>query len=370
MQKSYIYLLGGSAILISVLAVATLSYAGGSKIRVPLVTSGIETLMENLNQPGPEHMSAPTDDLEILVGDTYAPKTDEENEEKADKADVPTEWKSFSFNGYSFEIPADWESAWPSVEQGYTTILFKDAGDKVVAEIVSPPPITGYEIWRFETKERTASKDGERYKISLMLGTVAEEYADNSEKRSLNMIFAQIADTETIDDALFNPARGIQIMSDTQGTNKIFERIYSSLEPQKSWYTFTGDHFRFQYPNEWTATSEAGAGHRWGEFFDENNKRVAFLECPIPQTGYEGYNMTESHRTLSKAGIKYALDYWHGEAIDERGDLELIMMEMMTPPKGKEGGFGGTTCALTAEQADMTEIFERIHQSLTVRNPN
>nr|MBD3281845.1 hypothetical protein [Candidatus Uhrbacteria bacterium] len=365
MQKSYLYLLGGLAIIISVLAVATLSYAGGSKIRIPLVTSGLETIMENLNPPGPENLTAPTDDLEVLVGDAFEPQAEEE---KAEKATTPTAWKNFSFNGYSFEIPTDWETAWPSVEQGYTTILFKDADDKVVGEIVSPPPVTGYETWQFETKERVVTKDGERFKLSLMLGSVVEDYADGSNGGSLNMVFAQKADTENMDDSLFNPARGIQFLSNAEGTDKIFERIYKSLAPETPWQTFSGDHFRFQYPENWTVVSEGGAGSRWVEFYDETNQLAAFMKCPIPETGYEGYEMSEAHRTLSRAGMKYALDYWHGEAVDDRGDLELIMMEMMTPPEGMEGGFGGSTCALTAEQADMTEIFERIHQSVTVRN--
>ncbi len=366
MQKPYLYIFGGLAIIISVLTVATLSYAGGSKVRIPLVTSGIEAIFENLTPPGSEHLSAPSDDLELLVGE-YNPddfKKEATTTQVIAVLDTPDKWKRFNFREYSFKIPADWEPTWPSVEDAYTTLVFQDANGDIAATLLSPAPTTGYPGHIITETKKTVSGEHHEYKAYLVHGD------PDSVKTSLDMLLiSKIGYESDLEVPVFDPGYGIQIISRYRDdASAIYKEMYNSVEITDEWQTFTGDHFRLEYPEEWTVTTDAGTGNRWIEFFDENNKRVAFMECPIPVTGYEGYGeLTETHRTLKRADMKYALDYWHGEGLDGGKDLELIMMEMMTPPQGMEGGFGGTTCQLTAEQPNLTETFQRIHQSLTVR---
>lgn len=366
MKKIHFYIFGGLAVLISVLAVATLSYAGGSKVRIPLVTSGIEAIFENLTPPGPENVSAPSDDMELLVGE-YNPedfKKEAITTQPTKSLEVPDEWRRFNFREYSFMIPADWEATWPSQEDAYTTLVFQDAEGNIAATLLSPAPTTGYPGHIITETKKTVPGEHHKYKALLVHGD------PDSVKSHLDMlIISKIGYESDLEVPAFDPGYGIQIISRySEDASEIYKEMYDSVKITDEWQTFTGDHFRLEYPEEWTVTADAGAGNRWIEFFDEKNKRIAFMQCPIPVTGYEGYGeLTETHRTLKRAQMKYALDYWHGEGLEGGDDLELIMMEMMTPPEGLEGGFGGSTCQLTAEQPNMTETFQRIHQSLTVR---
>jgi hypothetical protein len=360
MKKPYLYIFGALAIVICVLAVATLSYAGGSKVRVPLVTSGLEAIMANLVAPGPQDLSVPSTDYKMLI---EHPADNKLEEDIPAVLKTPESWKRFSFKNYSFKIPSDWEPVWPSVEQGYATLLFQDAGGATVANLWSPTPTTGYPGHIITETKKTIKADDHNYKVLLVHGD-----PDSVESNLDMIVISKLGYESDMEYEVFDPGYGMQIFSRyDEDASEIFQEIYDSLEIVDAWQTFTGDHFRFEYPDEWIVTTDAGVGHRWIEFFGTDNKKIASMRCPIPETGYIGYEMTETNRTLTRGDMKYALDYWHGDDLDGDSDLELILMETMTPREGEEGGFGGNTCQLTAEKENLTEVFERIYQSVTVR---
>jgi hypothetical protein len=362
MNKPYLYILGGLAIVISVLAVATLSYAGGSSIRVPLVSSGLEKLMANLVAPGPQNVALPSNDIDFLVN--YPGEDTLEETPTTTSIVMPTEWKSFNFNGYEFMIPSDWEAVWPSVETFYTTMLFQDITGTTVATLQSPAPTTGYPGRIISEQEKIINGNDYNFRILKVHGD-----PDTVESNLDFIVIGKLGYESEFDSPVFDPGYGIQVTSRyTEDASEIFDEIYKSIKIGDEWLTYTSDVFTFAYPKDWRVVSDAGAGHRNAKFFDESNKLVASFVCPIPETGYEGFDMTESHRTLQRSNMRYALDYWHGDDIDYgRNDLELILMETMTPKKGLEGGIFGTACQLISDQPNLTTEFERIHQSVTVR---
>jgi hypothetical protein len=370
MNKPHIYIFGGLAVVICILAVATLSYAGGSKVRIPLVTAGIETLFENFKAPKPENLAVPSNNLDDLLGQPKGANEDTATSTKeAVAVQVPGEWKNFSYNGFTFEIPAEWEAAWPSEEAGYATLLFQNNNNQTVATIVSPPPTTGYPGFIITKEEKLITGKGWTHKAEIWHGDpepgAGDTYLDT-------IIVSRMGYESRLKNPYFDQGYGIQFFSQYDGdASEIFKLIYSSIATQDKWQIYESDVFSFDYPNNWIVVSDAGAGHRNVEFFDQNNKLAASFECPIPETGYEGFDMTEIHRTLKIGEMQYALDYWHGDEMDYgRDDLELILMETMTPKEGMEGGIFGTACQLISEQPDMQETFERIHQSVNVRTSN
>ncbi|MDF1497600.1 MAG: hypothetical protein P1P90_06150 [Patescibacteria group bacterium] len=369
MKKLTLYIFGVLAIIISVLAVATLSYANGSKFRVPLVTTGIERIVEALKSPELENADMPTSDFSDLIGTGTSTNADNEdlgNEATSTIIEMPSEWKEFSYNGFLLPIPSNWDAVWPSIENGNATLLFQDEDGNTVASIVSPPPTTGYEGYVITKQERSISGKGWSHIAKFWHGDPEPGLGGNY----LDTIFVNRLGYES---DLENPYRdqgfGFQIFSQYNGdASKIFERIYQSIQASNKWQTYKSDVFMFDYPADWTVVSDAGAGHRNASFYDEFNKLSASFWCPIPTTGYEGYDMTETHRTIQIGNMQYAMDYWHGDDVDEsRIDTEIIFMETMTPKEGMEGGIFGTACQLTSEKGDVTEIFERIYQSVNVK---
>ncbi len=367
MNKLHTYIFGSLAIVICILAVATLSYAGGSSFRIPIVTSGIERLVENLKAPEPENLPVPSSDLNVLLNEVEGVNVNANTStESLTKIEVPTEWKNYSFNGLSFEIPSDWEVAWPSIENGHATMLFQDHDSKTVASIVSPPPTTGYEGYVITKEERLISGKGWTHSAKFWHGDTEPEVGGNYLD---TIIVSRMGYESEMENPYIDQGYGIQFFSHYDGdASDIFKHIYESINSLDKWQTYTSDVFSFQYPNNWRVVSDAGAGHRNAEFFDQNNKLLASYVCPIPETGYEGFDMTEIHRTLLRGDMRYAIDYWHGDEIEySRNDLEIIFMETMTPKEGMEGGIFGTACQIMANQPNLTEEFERIHQSVNVK---
>jgi len=367
MKKPHLYIFGGLAIVICILAVATLSYAGGSGVRIPFITSGIEKLVLNLKSPGPDDLAVPSENLDELLGGVSEVSSDANTTTQTlAKVEVPTEWKNFNFNGFTFEIPADWESAWPSIETGNATMLFQNHAGQKVATIVNPPPTTGYPGYVITRQQRLITGKGWAHKAELWHGDPEPELGDAYLD---TILVTRMGYESTQSNPYMDQGYGIQLFSEYDGdASEIFQRIYESIKTGERWQIYESDVFSFHYPNNWSVVSDAGAGHRNAEFFDQNNKLAASYECPIPETGYEGFDMTEKHRTLQINNMRYALDYWHGDEIDYgRDDLELILMETMTPKEGMEGGIFGTACQLISEQPDMQETFERIHQSVSVK---
>ncbi|MFZ6015604.1 MAG: hypothetical protein ACOYUZ_04605 [Patescibacteria group bacterium] len=360
MRRIHIFIIGGLAILTSVFAVAMLSYAGGSGVRIPAVSQSLEKIFPSLTPPSEVKLPEPTDEIVKLLQD---------REPEVPVITQDQKWKKFTFTDYQLEIPADWQAEWPETENGYVTLLFKDGNGEVVAVLQSPPPVTGYEVWRFENQDRSETKDGVTYNYHLAHGTVGEEYAKNFKLKDLHILFAQIDGFKAKGDALFDPARGIQISSNKDGMREIFDHIYETIQARDKWKLFKGDVFSFQYPSNWTVKEDAGMGHRWAEFMDNNNQRIAMLECPIVETGYEGFDLQTKERTLQRADGTFDFKYWHGDDVEfGRPDMEIIFMENLSPDEGNEGGFGGNSCQLFTLDNDSQADYQRIFQTLNATN--
>jgi len=358
MKNIYLLIVGILILGVGLLIAAVGFYANGSKTRVPLLSYGIESLFKNIT-------TEPQRDAGGLMPHTRdAVKGADSKEEVAAKISVPKNWKKESYGDFVFDVPEDWQGFYPAIEDGYASMIYENADGETTAYLTSPPPVTGYPGYKIEKAERLVTNQAGTYKIVFWHG-VPEAEGDDS---YLDIIFAE-QNNFTGQDRLFDPKRGIQIMSHYSGDAKdIFQKIFESVALREKWQDYSGDIFSFQYPNGWSQVSDAGLGNRHAQFFDEKNQLAAEMTCPIQETGYEGYEMTEYTRTsLQRGTMQYALDYWHGKSVDQDGaDLNLILMETLTPEEGMEGGIFGTACQLIAEKPGLEEIFKRIHQSLSV----
>jgi hypothetical protein len=370
MQKIHLYIFGGLAIFISVLAVATLSYAGGEKVRIPIVTDGIQAMMDNIFPPEPSAVAVLPSNNETPTQLITATATNSLVDDRSDTPinntlGMPLEWKTFDYNGFSFEIPGNWQAVWPATEEAYTTLLLQDENGSTAALIVSPPPTTGYPGYEITEQEKIITGQGWTHRIQLWHGKPEAEMSYGY----LDTIIVSRVGYENESGNMFDPRYGIQIFSQyKEDASEVFEKIYNSIEYNAKWNDYSGDIYSFQYPTDWTVEEEAGVGHRWVEFFDKNNKLTASMTCPIPKSDKTADKQIESLRTFELIGIQYAFKHTVGFGAGNNPGANTITMEMINPPQELAGGISGTACQLTAEKTGLEKIFTRIHQSLTLKS--
>jgi len=278
-------------------------------------------------------------------------------------------WKSFSFNGYSFDIPNNWQAMEPAEESAYHRLEFKKSDGKYAATLISPPPVTGYEGWKFTTTSHRIQKNGNTFDISMWLGE--SDGTNNQEMTPPAIIFVQREDYQNVADTkYFDPGRGIQLMTDaTPEMDKIMEHIYESITPQDIWKTFTSDIFYFQYPTAWTAEVDAGAGHRDGIFTDSQDETIASFHCPIPgDKKISDYQITE--KRLLKLGDKAFSIVLATDPKNDSADKAALFFTNLTPQQDEQGGIFGNECSLTTTKDDLSDVFQRIYQSSGVQTKN
>lgn len=365
----HLYIFGGLAIAISVLAVATLSYAGGEKVRIPLVTDGIQALMDNLTPPQPNAVVVLPNDIDALTKLVTATATNsltnkQSNTQTIETLVMPLEWKKFDYNGFTFDVPATWDPVWPATEEAYTTLLLQDENGTTVATIVSPPPTTGYPGYTITEKERMIKNNDLTFAIKYWHGEPEPEMNN----RHLDTIIVSTVDHENEIVNMFDPRNAMQIFSQNPNdVSKVFEKIYNSIKFGDKWNDYSGDIYSFQYPANWTVEEEAGAGHRWIEFFDNDKKITASMKCPIPKSDKTTNQRFEFLRTYELTGVQYAFKHILGFDAANNPEANAITMEIINPPDELAGGISGTACQITAEKTGLEKIFTRIHQSLTLK---
>ncbi len=370
MNKANTYIIGVLAIVISVLAVASLSFAGGQKVHIPLVTKGIQALLGKDTPQQPDAVRILTADNQTLseliaTSGTTPSLTINRDEKPADqKLPMPLKWKNFEYNGFTLELPADWTAVWPATEEAYATVLLQDNEGSTAATIVSPPPTTGYPGYTITEKERTIKYKELIFVIKYWHGEPEPELNSGN----LDMIIVSTVNHENEIVNMFDPRNSMQIFSKSQNdASRLFEKIYDSIEFNDKWEDYSGDVYSFQYPANWTVKEDAGAGHRWVEFFDNSNKLTASMKCPIPKMDKTIDKKSESLRTFELTGIQYAFKHILGFDSGNNPGANTITMEMVNPPEDLLGGISGTACQLNAEQTGLEKVFTRIHQSLTLK---
>ncbi len=370
MNKANTYIIGGLAIIISVLAVASLSFAGGQKVQIPLVTKGIQALLgkDTLQQPEVLRVLTADDETlsELTAASGTAPSLTINRDEKPANQTIPMplKWKNFEYNGFALELPADWTAVWPATEEAYATLLLQDKEGRTVATIVSPPPTTGYPGYKITEKERVIKNKESTFAVKYWHGDPEQEMNN----RYLDTIIVSTVNHEDEIVNMFDPRNAMQIFSQYQNdVSEVFDKIYKSIEYKEKWNDYSGDVYSFQYPADWTVKEDAGVGHRWVEFYDENNKLTASMTCPIPKSDNTADEKYKSLRTFELTGIQYAFKHILGFDSGNNPGENTVTMEMVNPPQDLLGGISGTACQLTAGQTGLEKVFTRIHQSLTLK---
>lgn len=90
-------------------------------------------------------------------------------------------------------------------------------------------------------------------------------------------------------------------------------------------YTFK--EYTVSLPSSWELKeTEAVIGSRYS--FIENGKEVGYVVCPIPETGFEAWDFTESNRVINVKWQDYGFSWWNGVPKPGTDVNQLHLMHM------------------------------------------
>jgi hypothetical protein len=276
-------------------------------------------------------------------------------------------YRTFSYNGYSFEVPRAWSSR---IQDGLAKEVIFAEGGKEVARLTCPPPTTGYELWDFTSTKRSVVRNNFMYDIKLDLGKPdAEAIHDRDSIAILQMTHRGYQSSG--ENVYWDAGYGCQLTShaeDHAELSAIYRRIYRSVKVE-SWKLGLGAGLRFRYPAAWTvrSTDDADADWRREVFTDVNGVDVATIECPVYGRGAESFNLSIFERKLVKLNGKYGIKWMTGSRQDDAGKTDAYFESLYWAKPVPSSGYydeRAYSCLMVSDKDGQKGIFREIYKSL------
>lgn len=315
-----------------------------------LPTAALATSFPTLSPPPSAPVALPTSDIAVLL------------------RSVPTvsAYRTFSYNGYSFEIPRTWSSR---IEDGLAKEVIFETNGEEVARLTCPPPTVGYELWDFTASRRSLVRNHFMYDVELNLGKPSAEAIYDKDSIAFLVVTHRGYQTRG-EGAYWDPGYGCQLTShseDYASLSALYRRIYRSVKVE-DWKLGIGAGLRFRYPAAWSMKS-ADIDSDWKRqiFADVNGREVAALDCPIPGQGFHDYEMSVSERKLKKQNGDYGIKWMWGSVNDEEHGKIYVMQHIgwsKAEPKIGNVDYRQYSCRLVSQQDGQKGIFREIYKSL------
>jgi hypothetical protein len=101
--------------------------------------------------------------------------------------------------------------------------------------------------------------------------------------------------------------------------------------------------------------------------FEENNEKIGFVKCPMPEKGYEAWDFEVQSRLFKNNNDTYGVDLWVGEAKTEAvDDLSLIFMHKGEFDDWYKDEGHQFSCFIQFDKPLNLEVLEEIYQSIGV----
>jgi len=322
----------------------------GTGLAAMLPVSALAASFPTLTPPPSGPVAAPTSDVRVLLA-----------------AKPPSLYRTFSYNGYSFEIPRTWKAEKTAADfsggnKVNAEVVFKNADGTQAARLICPPMPLGLEGMDTQGWSRKVVKNNFLYEFNLVLGKPEGQKAATF--AFVSMTHVGYGSNEWYTD----PGYGCELTLDAvPNLDATAKRIYRSAKIE-DWKTYAGASLTFKYPKAWTAIELRKTNQV--EFKDVNGNRVALLDRQIIETGYEGNEFTKYGRSLvrtdKKTGnpVRYDAKLWLGEPIEDVSDSQVALIlwdrrqaQANLPPSASSG-------QLFTHRDGQFGIFREIYKSL------
>jgi len=129
------------------------------------------------------------------------------------------------------------------------------------------------------------------------------------------------------------------------------------------WYPYRIPPYSYMIPASWTAITNPNGTISFNDL--GTGKLVAGLTCPIPEGGYEAWELSEiSSKTIRVPGdntTSYRVSLQFGTPRVENLDLDIIFMSQNEPPQ-----FLANSCKLESYDSSQRDLMREIYNSVMV----
>lgn len=327
------------------------SFLAGTGLMALLPAAALAASFPTLTPPPSTPVVAPTPDLAVLLQVKPAVSA----------------YRTFSYNGYSFEIPRKWKAEKKAADfsdgnKVNAEVVFKDADGKQAARLICPPMPLGLEGMDTQGWSRKTVKNNFLYEFNLVLGKPEGQKATTF--AFVSMVHVGYESNEWYTDPGYGCELTLDTVADLDATAK---RIYRSVKVE-SWKTAGAGGLAFRYPAAWAMkTADVAADWKHKDFTDVNGRTVAEMDCPIPARGLEGFAGPTFGRAITKNGGRFEAEWEPLKSTDDpAGETHYLQHLTWTRsgPAIQSRGATEDSCVLYSPQPGQTGIFREIYKSL------